>query len=124
MNWLREGIKGWKNAGLPTVGKTELLEDLMKVNTVDFNAMLVSEEAARQLNNCIFVDFRDKAKYESGHINGANHVNHGDMFSKLMMEELNKSNSLVIVHDAPVMAGSIAMTLKLMDYPSVYILHQ
>jgi|GEM_PF-3026384 len=45
---------------------------------------------------CTFVDFRDKAKFEKGHIEGANHVVYSDMFSKPMMEELNKSNSLVI----------------------------
>ena len=105
------------------MGKVELLNDLMKANGIDFSAFVISEKNARKLNNCIFVDFRDKAKYDSGHISGANHVDHGDMFSKPMMEELNKSNSLVIVHDVPAVAGSIAMTLKLMDYPNVYILH-
>jgi len=38
------------------------------------------------------------------------------------MEELNKSNSLVVVHDVQAIASVIAMTLKLMDYPDVYIL--
>jgi hypothetical protein len=44
------------------------------------------------------------------------------MFSKQMMEQLNKSDSLVIVHDVHAVSGVIAMTLKLMDYPNVYIL--
>jgi hypothetical protein len=39
-----------------------------------------------------------------------------------MMEELNKSDSLIIVHDVQAVAGVIAVTLKLMDYPNVYIL--
>jgi ribosomal protein L30/L7E len=39
-----------------------------------------------------------------------------------MMEELNKRNSLIIIHDTPELAGVIALTLKLMDYPNVYIL--
>jgi len=39
-----------------------------------------------------------------------------------MMEELNKSNDLVIIHEEQAVAGVIAATLKLMDYPSVYIL--
>ncbi len=46
------------------------------------------------------------------------------MFSKPMMEELNKSNSLIIIHDVLEVAGVIAATLKLMEYPDVYILKQ
>jgi rhodanese-related sulfurtransferase len=69
-----------------------------------------------------FVDFREKTKYEQNHLKGANHVDYKDMFSKPMMEELNKSNSLVIIHDVQAVSGVIAMTLKLMDYPNVYIL--
>lgn len=120
--WLRDGIKGWKNAGYPTVGKLELLNDLIEVNKIDFGALLVTEKDAKKLKNCTFVDFRDKSKYDKGHIKGANHVDYGDMFSKPMMEELNKSNSLIIIQDIPEVAGVIAMTLKLMDYPDVYIL--
>ena len=70
----------------------------------------------------MFVDFRDKSKYDKNHIKGANHVDYGDMFSKPMMEKLNKSHSLIIIHDVQAVAGVIAMTLKLMDYPDVYIL--
>ena len=47
---------------------------------------------------------------------------YSNMFSKPMMEELNKSNNLIIIHDVPAVAGVIATTLKLMDYPDVYIL--
>jgi len=39
-----------------------------------------------------------------------------------MMEELNKGNNLIIIHDVKAVAGTIATTLKLMDYPNVYIL--
>ena len=120
--WIRDGIKGWKKAGYPTVGNIELLNDLINVNKLDFGSLLVTEQAAKKLKNCTFVDFRDKSKYDKGHINGANHVDYGNMFSKPMMEELNKSNSLIIVHDVPEVAGVIAVTLKLMDYPDVYIL--
>ena len=31
-------------------------------------------------------------------------------------------DNLVIIHDTPQIAGTIAATLKLMDYPSVHIL--
>lgn len=55
-------------------------------------------------------------------IKGANHVDYSNMFSKPMMEELNKSNNLIIIHDVPAVTGVIATTLKLMDYPDVYIL--
>jgi rhodanese-related sulfurtransferase len=119
---MRDGINGWKNAGYPIVGKQELLNDLIDVNKIDFAALIISENDAKKLKNSTFVDFRDKSKYDQGHINGANHVDHDDMFSHPMMEELNKSNSLIIVHDVPAVAGVIAMTLKLMDYPDVYIL--
>ena len=70
----------------------------------------------------LFVDFRDESRFDKTHVKGANHVEYGNMFSKPMMEELNKSNALVIVHDEQAVAGVIATTLKLMDYPSVYIL--
>lgn len=120
---MKPGIKGWKKAGYPVVARKQLLDDLMAVNKVDFGAICVSEDQAKGLNNCTFVDFRDKADYEKGHVAGANHVDYAEMFSKPMMEELNKSNSLVIIHDKPEVAGVIAATLKLMDYPDVYILN-
>ncbi|MCD4763482.1 MAG: rhodanese-like domain-containing protein, partial [Desulfobacterales bacterium] len=60
--------------------------------------------------------------FKKGHVKGANYVDYGNMFSKPMMEELNKSNTLIIIHDVPAVAGVIAATLKLMDYPNVYIL--
>ena len=119
---MRDGINGWKKAGYPVVGDPELLEALIAVNKNDFAAIIVTEEDARKLKNCTFVDFRGKAKFEKGHIKGANYVDYTDMFSKPMMEALNKSNSLIIIHDVPAVAGVIAATLKLMDYPDVYIL--
>lgn len=119
---MRDGIKGWKQAGYPTEGSAELLEALIQVNKNDFSKLRVSEKEARKLKDFDFVDFRDKKKYEKGHIKGASHVDYENMFSKPMQEELNKSNSLVIIHDDPVEQGVIAATLKLMDYPNVYIL--
>jgi len=119
---MRDGIKGWKNAGYAIKGKPELLEDLMAVNKNDFAKLIITEGNARKLKNCTFVDFRDEAKFKKDHVNGANHVDYSDMFSKPMMEELNKSNSLIIIHDVPAVAGVIAVTLKLMDYPNIYIL--
>ena len=119
---MRDGIKGWKKAGYATEGKLELLEDLIAVNKNDFAALIITEGDARKLKNCTFVDFRDEAEFHKGHVKGANHVDYSDMFSKPMMEELNKSNSLIIIHDVPAVTGVIAMTLKLMDYPDVYML--
>jgi len=119
---MRDGIKGWKGAGYATEGKAELLADLINVNKTDFGALCISEGNARKLKNCTFVDFRDEAKFKKGHVKDANHVDYSNMFSKPMMEELNKSNSLIIIHDEPAVAGVIATTLKLMDYPDVYII--
>jgi rhodanese-related sulfurtransferase len=119
---MKDGIKGWKAAGYDTEGNPELLEALIAVNQCDFAAQIISEEDARKLKACAFVDFRDEDKFKQGHMNGARHVDYNNMFSKPMMEELNKSNSLVIVHDVPEVAGVIAATLKLMDYPNIYIL--
>lgn len=119
---MRDGIKSWKEAGYPIVRDVKLLDELIALNKNDFKALCLSEKDARKLENCTFVDFRGKALYDQGHIKGANHVDYADMFSKPMMEELNKSNSLVLIHDDQVVAGVIAATLKLMDYPSVYIL--
>jgi len=119
---MRDGIKGWKKAGYATEGALELLEALIAVNKNDFAGLIITQGEAGNLENCTFVDFRNKEKFDKGHIKGANHVDYGNMFSKPMMEELNKSNSLVIIHDVPAVAGVIAATLKLMDYPNVYIL--
>lgn len=119
---MRDGIKGWKKAGYPTEGRPGLLNDLIDANKIDFGALLITEKNGKKLKNCTFVDFRDKAKYDKDHIKDARHVDYGDMFSKPMMEELNKSNSLIVIHDVQAVAGVIAMTLKLMDYPDVYIL--
>jgi len=120
--WMRDGIKGWKKAGYTTEGKLELLEDLIAVNKNDFAALIITEGDARKLENCTFVDFRDEAKFKKAHIKGANHVVYSNMFSKPMMEELNKSNNLIIIHDVPAVSGVIAATLKLMDYPNIHIL--
>lgn len=120
--WMRDGINGWKKAGYATKGNQELLEALIAVNKNDFPSLIITEGNAGKLKKCTFVDFRDKAKFKKGHIKGANHVDYSNMFSKPMMEELNKSNSLIIIHDVPAVAGVIAATLKLMDYPDVYIL--
>ena len=119
---MRDGIKTWKKVGYSTEGRLKLLNDLIDVNKIDFGALLITEKDAKKLKNCTFVDFRDKSKYEKNHINGANYVDYSDMFSKPMMEELNKSNSLIVIHDVQAVAGAIAVTLKLMDYPDVYIL--
>ncbi len=120
--WMRDGINGWKKAGYATEGNSELLEALMAVNKNDFAALIITEGDAGKLKNCTVVDFRDEAKFKKGHIKGANHVDYGNMFPKPMMEELSKSNTLIIIHDVPAVAGVIAATLKLMDYPRVYIL--
>ena len=120
--WMRDGIKGWKNAGYATVGRPELLDDLIVVNKTDFTTLIITENEARKLKNCTFVDFRDESKFNQSHVKDANHVDYSNMFSKPMMEELNKSNSLVVIHDTQAVAGVIAMTLKLMEYPDVYIL--
>jgi rhodanese-related sulfurtransferase len=120
--WMRDGVKGWMEAGYPTESEAELLKQLMAVNKTDFAALRISEQEARKLKNCNFVDFRAKAKFEAKHVQDAKHVEHGDMFSKPMMELLNKSNNIVVIHDDPATAGSIAMTLKMMAYPKVYIL--
>jgi rhodanese-related sulfurtransferase len=119
---MRDGIKGWKNAGYATDGRLDLLNDLIAVNKTDFSALLITEKEARNLKNCTFVDFRDESKYNQSHVKGANHVDYNNMFSKPMMEELNKSNNLVVIHDIQAVAGVIATTLKLMEYPNIYIL--
>ncbi|MDL1984050.1 MAG: hypothetical protein LWX54_07655 [Deltaproteobacteria bacterium] len=119
---MKDGINGWKKAGYATEGNPELLEALIAVNKNDFAALIITEGDAGKLKNCTFVDFRDEAKFKKGHVKGANYVDYGNMFSKPMMEELNKSNALIIIHDVPAVAGVIAATLKLMDYPNVYIL--
>ncbi len=119
---MRDGINGWKKAGYPVVGNVALLENLIALNKTDFKSICVCEKDAKKIKNCTFVDFRNKSAYEKGHVTGANHVDYATMFSKPMMEELNKSNSLVIIHDDQSVAGVIAATLKLMDYPNVYIL--
>ena len=119
---MRDGINGWKKAGFPIVGDQKLLDDLISVNKTDFAELVITEKEAKKLKNCTFVDFRDKAKFDKHHVKDANHVDYSDMFSKPMMEELNKSNSLVVIHDVPEVAGVIAATLKLMDYPDIYIL--
>jgi len=120
--WMRDGIKGWKKAGYPTEGDQKLLDALIAVNKNNFAELIITERDARKLKNCTFVDFRDEAKFKKSHVKGANHVDYSNMFSKPMMEELNKSNSLIIIHDVSAVAGVIATTLKLMDYPDIYIL--
>jgi rhodanese-related sulfurtransferase len=119
---MRDGIKGWKQAGYDTVGSPRLLEELIVVNKNDFAALVISEQKARKLKNCCFADFRDAAAYKRSHVEGADHVIYSEMFSKPMMEKLNKSDTIVVIHDVQAVAGVIAATLKLMDYPNVYIL--
>ena len=120
---MRDGIKGWARAFLPTVldGQT-LLHPLKRCSNSNFAKCTITEQAARRLKRYAFVDFRDEAKFKKHHVKGARHVDYDDMWSKPMMEELNKRNNLIIIHDVPEVAGAIALTLKVMDYPRVYIL--
>ena len=120
--WMRDGIKGWGAAFYPLVKEQELLHALMHFSKSDFDKCIISEKAARKLNRPTFVDFRDNAKFKKEHVKGARHVDYDNMFSKPMMEELNKRNSLIIIHDTPELAGVVALTLRLMDYSNVYIL--
>ena len=95
---------------------------MIDANKIDFADFLITENEARELKNCTFVDFRNASEFNKSHVKGANHDDYSNMFSKPMMEELNKSNSLVAIHDVQAVAGVIAMTLKLMEYPDIYIL--
>lgn len=122
IKWMKDGIKAWKQAGYPIVKQTELLDNLIAVNKMDFASARINETDARKMPKCTFVDFRSKEQYDSSHLEGAKHVDYANMFTKPMMEELNKSNDLVVIHDIPEVAGVISTTLKLMDYPSVHIL--
>lgn len=119
---MRDGKKGWLEKGYSVVNQKAILDKLIQVNDKDLKSIIISDDAAKKLSNYTFVDFRSKDKYDTGHVEGANHVDYPNMFTKPMMEELNKSNSLVIIHDVPQVAGVIAATLKMMEYPSVYIL--
>jgi rhodanese-related sulfurtransferase len=119
---MRDGIKGWAAALNPTLNDQELLHSLMRLNQGDFSTHIISEKTAKQLMRPAFVDFRDEAEFKKGHVKGARHVDYKNMFSKPMMEELNKRNSLIVIHDTPEVAGVIAATLELMEYPNVYIL--
>ena len=73
---MRDGIKGWKKAGYPVVSQEALLNNLIDLNKIDFAAATVSEADARKLSNSTLVDFRDKALYDKGHVEGANHVDY------------------------------------------------
>ncbi|MFV9646422.1 MAG: rhodanese-like domain-containing protein [Desulfobacterales bacterium] len=120
---MRDGIQGWARAFYPTVlDEQTVLHPLMRCSNSNFAECIINEADARRLNMPAFVDFRDKAKFEKHHVKDARHVDYDNMFSKPMMEELNKRNSLIIIHDVPEVAGAIALTLKVMDYPNVYIL--
>ena len=119
---MRDGIKGWKDANYPIESQQELIDALIAVNKIDYGTLMVSEEDARKLKNSTFVDFRSETKYNKGHVDGANFVDYANMFTRPPMEELNKDNSLVIIHDVPATAAVIAATLKMMNYPDVYIL--
>ncbi|MEA1966607.1 MAG: rhodanese-like domain-containing protein [Thermodesulfobacteriota bacterium] len=120
---MRDGIKGWARAFLPTVLDDQaLLYPLMGSSNSDFAKCLISEHDARELKRYSFVDFRNETKFKKHHVKGARHVDYDDMWSKPMMEELNKRDNLIIIHDIPEVAGAIALTLKVIDYPRVYIL--
>jgi len=119
---MRDGIKGWQNAGYPVESQQDLLDAFIAVNLLDFSALMVSKKDAKKLQNCTFVDFRCQKKYDKKHVKDANWVDYANMFTRPPMEELNKDNTLIIIHDVPAQAAVIAATLKMMDYPAVYIL--
>ncbi len=116
VNWMRGGIKGWQKALYATESDSKAFMALMDFNQSDPATWAIEKKQSQSLKNPTFLDLRSPDQFAQGHVEGAINIPYADLWTFDNLEKLNKSRDIVIIFDNPVVAGALALTLRLLDY--------
>ncbi|MFH1032618.1 MAG: rhodanese-like domain-containing protein [Chloroflexota bacterium] len=105
IGYLRGGIEGWYNAGLP-------IEQLSLLSVHQLKEMLDLRE------KMLVLDVRGQGEWESGHIKGAFHIYLGHLENRLA--EIPRDKPVVVLCNVGHRAGVGAGILLRAGYPKVY----
>ena len=116
VNWMRVGIKGWHKAFYATDSDSKVFMALMDLNQSDPANWVIDQGRTKSLKNPTFLDLRSPEQFDQGHVAGAINIPYADLWTFDNLEKLNKSRDIVLIFDNPVVAGALALTLRLLDY--------
>jgi rhodanese-related sulfurtransferase len=116
VNWMRVGIKGWQKAFYATESDSKVFMALVDLNQSDPATWVIGKDQTKSLKNPTFLDLRSPDQFAQGHVEGAINIPYADLWTFDNLEKLNKSRDIVIIFDNPVVAGTFALTLRLLDY--------
>ena len=114
-------MEGWMDSFSAINSDSKLLQDIMLANQDNPAEWRIGIDQAKALRNPVLVDFRSADKFEQGHVENAINIPCEELWTFANLEKLNKSKELVIIHDDPVVAGSLALSFRLLEYQT-YIL--
>ena len=89
---------------------------LMDLNQSDPATWVIAKDQTKSLKNPTFLDLRSSDQFAQGHVEGAINIPYADLWTFDNLEKLNKSRDIVIIYDNPVVAGALALTLRMLDY--------
>jgi len=110
------GIKGWHKAFYATASDSQVFMALMDLNQSDPAHWVIDQGKTKSLKNPAFLDLRAPEHFAQGHVAGAINIPCADLWTFDNLEKLNKSRDIVLIFDDPVVAGALALTLRLLDY--------
>ena len=113
---MRVGMKGWMDAFFAIETDSKLLQNIMFANQSDPAAWGIGIDEVKALKNPVLVDFRSTDKFKKGHVENAVNIPYEDLWTFDNLEKLNKSKELIIIHDDPVIAGVLVVSLRLLEY--------
>lgn len=89
---------------------------LMDLNQSDPEKWIIDQGRTKFLKNPTFLDLRSPEQFDQGHVAGAINIPYADLWTFDNFEKVNKSRDIVLIFDNPVVAGALALTLRLLDY--------
>jgi rhodanese-related sulfurtransferase len=113
---MRVGIKGWQKAFYATESDSKVFMALMDLNQSDPGTWAIGKDQSQSLKNPIYLDLRTPEQFAQGHLEGAINIPYAGLWTFDNLEKLNKSRDIVIIFDNSVVAGALALTLRLLDY--------
>ncbi len=116
VNWMRVGIKGWQKAFYATESDSKVFMALLDLNQSDPATWAIGKDQPQSLKNPIYLDLRTTEQFAQGHLEGAINIHYAGLWTFDNLEKLNKSRDIVIIFDNSVVAGALALSLRLLDY--------
>ena len=100
---------------------SKLLQNVILTNKSNPATWVIDTDQAKDLRNPTIVDFRSAEKFEQGHVENAINIPYEEAWTFANLEKLNKSKELVIVHDDPIIAGSLVVSFRLLEYQALIL---